>query len=59
MTVSFLHGWQGVLTLVVVLVVLGVAFLLIWAAAAAGSERSEWQAWLDSRSRAHADDSQA
>ena len=52
MTVPPLSGWEGILALVVVLLAVGVAFLVIWAFASSGSERAEWQAWLDGRSGA-------
>ena len=48
MTVSFLFGWQHILTGLVLLIVLAAIFLLVLAAGRGG--RSEWQAFLDARS---------
>jgi hypothetical protein len=50
MTVSFLHGWGDVATVLAVLVVVAVAFLVFTAAGPAVTGRAEWQAWLDARS---------
>jgi len=50
MTVPPLFGWEAILTVLVVVVAVAVAFLLIGSARADGTERSEWQAWLDARS---------
>jgi hypothetical protein len=52
MTVSFLFGWQGIVVALVALIVSGVVFLLISASRATRETRSEWQDYLDSRSRA-------
>jgi hypothetical protein len=51
MTVPPLFGWQEIITVLLVLIAAAVAFLVIAAAGAAASGRSEWQAWLDGRSR--------
>ena len=54
MTVSFLFGWQHILTGLVLLIALAVLFLLVLAAGRGGrSGRSEWRAYLDSRSHRH------
>jgi hypothetical protein len=53
MTVSFLFGWQHILTGLVLLIVLAAIFLLVLAAGRGG--RSEWQAFLDARSAGHPD----
>lgn len=53
MTVSFLFGWQHLLTGLVLLVVLAALFLLVLAAGR--GRRSEWQALLDARSLGPAD----
>ena len=51
MTVSFLFGWQHVLTGLLLLIVLAVAFFLVLAAGKGG--RSDWQEGLAARSRRH------
>ena len=53
MTVSFLFGWQHILTGLVLLIVLAAIFLLVLAAGRGG--RSEWQAFLDARSAGRPD----
>ena len=50
MTVPPLFGWQEIAVLLVLLAVLGVAFLAVATLRAGSAERSEWQAWLDARS---------
>jgi hypothetical protein len=50
MTVPPMAGWEDILTLLVLVVGVAVAFLLVGAVWAAVSARSEWQAWLDARS---------
>jgi hypothetical protein len=50
MTVPPLAGWEVILAVVALVVAVAVVSLLILAAGAAESGRSEWQAWLDSRS---------
>lgn len=50
MTVPFLFGWEGIAILVVLLAVLGVAFLVAATTRAGAGERSEWQAYLEGRS---------
>ena len=50
MTVPPLFGWSDIITVLVLLVAVAVAFLLIRAARADVHERSEWEAWLDARS---------
>jgi len=51
MTVPVLFGWETVVTIVVIVMAVGVAFLLISAARTSGGGRSEWQAYLESRSK--------
>lgn len=51
MTVPPMFGWEVILTVLVVLVTLAVVFLLASAAGTAADDRSEWQSWLDARSR--------
>jgi hypothetical protein len=51
MTVPPLFGWEAILTGLLLLVAVTVAFLVIAAARAGVSGRSEWQAELDARSR--------
>jgi hypothetical protein len=53
MTVSFLFGWQHILTGLVLLILLAVIFLLVLAAGR--GRRSEWQAFLDARSTGRPD----
>jgi hypothetical protein len=53
MTVSFLFGWQHLLTGLLLLLALAVLFGVILAAGRGG--RSEWQAGLAARSRRHRD----
>ena len=51
MTVPPLFGWETILVGLLVLIAVAVAFLVVAAARAGTSGRSEWQAWLDARSR--------
>jgi hypothetical protein len=51
MTVPPLHGWVELVALLVAVVTVAAAFLVIAAGWSAFSGRSEWQAWLDARSR--------
>jgi len=51
MTVSFLFGWQHILTGLLVLIVLAVLFFAVLAAGR--GSRSDWQAGLQARSRRH------
>jgi len=53
MTVSFLFGWQHILTGLLLLLALAVLFGLVLAAGRGG--RSDWQAGLAARSRRHED----
>jgi hypothetical protein len=56
MTVSFLFGWQHILTGLVLLIALAVLFLLVLAGGRGGrAGRSEWRAYLDGRSPGHPD----
>ena len=55
MTVPPLFGWEDIATVLVLLVAAAVAFLVIATARAGADERSEWQAWLDARSRMRQD----
>jgi hypothetical protein len=50
MTVPPLFGWEGILTVVAVLITVGVCYLLVLASRASSDSRSEWQAFLDARS---------
>jgi hypothetical protein len=50
MTVPPLFGWEVILTVLVLLVALAVAFFLASAAGTAADDRSDWEAWLDARS---------
>ena len=51
MTVSFLFGWQHILTGLLLLIALAVVFFLALAAGKGG--RSDWQEELAARSRRH------
>jgi hypothetical protein len=55
MTVSFLFGWQHILTGLVLLIAVAVVFLLVLGSGAGRSGRAEWRADLDARSRRHRD----
>jgi hypothetical protein len=55
MTVPPLFGWELILTGLLVLVVVAVAFLLLGATGTGRDERSDWEAWLDARSRVRGD----
>ncbi|NYJ08269.1 hypothetical protein [Petropleomorpha daqingensis] len=50
MTVPPLFGWEHVLIGLVVVALAGVVGLVLLAVGRAGSERDEWQAFLDGRS---------
>ncbi len=50
-TVPPLHGWQGIVAVLLVAVAVGVAFLLIGAVVTGRRASPEWDAWLDGRSR--------
>ena len=51
MTVPPLFGWEDILTVLALLLVLAVVFFLVSAAGPPVDSRSEWQAGLDARSR--------
>jgi hypothetical protein len=53
MTVSFLFGWQHILTGLVLLIVVAVLFLLVLGSGVGRSGRAEWRAELDARARGH------
>ena len=53
MTVSFLFGWQHILTGLVLLIVVAAVFLLVLATGVGRSDRAGWRADLDARSRRH------
>jgi ABC-type antimicrobial peptide transport system permease subunit len=53
MDVPPLFGWGNILVVVVVVIAISAVFLVIAAAVAARDDRSEWQEWLDTRSRQH------
>ena len=50
MTVPPTFGWEDIATVLLVVSIVAVAFLLIGAAAASLSGRSEWQGYLGARS---------
>ena len=45
-----LFGWEGVITVVAVMVAVGVLYLLVLASRTSSDSRSEWQAFLEARS---------
>ena len=51
MTVPLLWGWENILVVLVLLVVVAVAFFVASAAGTDADGRSEWQAGLEARSR--------
>jgi hypothetical protein len=51
MTVPPLFGWEGIILVLALLTAVAVAFLLIGAAGSSARGRSEWEAWLEARSR--------
>jgi hypothetical protein len=51
MTVSFLFGWQGLVTLLVLVIAVGLVFLLISAVRTTRDTQAEWQEYLGARSR--------
>ena len=53
MTVPLLFGWEAILVVLVVAVAVAVAFVAFGALRPGRSDRSEWQAWLETRSAAH------
>ena len=55
MTVPPLFGWEVILTVLVLLVAVAVAFFLASASGTAADDRSDWEAWLDARSRRRPD----
>lgn len=50
LTVPLLFGSEVLVAAVLVVVVLGVAFLVLGLVRAGGTDRQEWEAWLESRS---------
>jgi hypothetical protein len=53
MTVPPLFGWEGIITVVAIVVAVGVFYLLVLACRTSSDSRSEWQAFLDARSSRH------
>lgn len=56
MTVPPLFGWEGILTVVTILLIVAVSYLLVLASRSSKDSRSEWQAFLDARSSRPATD---
>jgi hypothetical protein len=56
MTVPPLFGWEGILTVVAILLIVAVGYLVILASRTSKDSRSEWQAFLDARSSRPATD---
>ena len=57
MTVPPLFGWELILVGLLVVVLAGLVGLVLLAVGRAGSERDEWQAFLESRSARRRDQS--
>ena len=55
MTVPPLFGWEIILTVLVVLIGVAVAFFLASVSGTAVDHRSDWESWLDARSRRRPD----
>ncbi|MET0764614.1 MAG: hypothetical protein ABWY29_07090 [Blastococcus sp.] len=55
MTVPPWFGWENILAVLVLLILIAVAFFVASAAGADENGRSEWQALLDARSRQRPD----
>jgi hypothetical protein len=55
MTVPPWFGWENIMAVLVLLVVVGVAFFVVSSVGEDANGRSEWQAWLDARSRQRPD----
>ena len=55
MTVPPLFGWQDILAGVVLVLVVGMIAFVLLATGRADSSRSEWEAWLATRSPGHRD----
>jgi hypothetical protein len=55
MTVPPLFGWEVILTVLVLLIGVAVAFFLASVSGTAADHRSEWESWLDARSRRRPD----
>ena len=53
MTVPPLFGWEFILVGLLVLVAVALAFVALDALRPGRSDRSEWQAWLETRSAGH------
>ena len=53
MTVSFLFGWQHILTGLGLLIAVAVLFLLVLGAGVGRSGQGDWRADLDARSRGY------
>jgi hypothetical protein len=53
MTVSFLFGWQHILTGLGLLIAVAVIFLLVLGAGVGRSGQGDWRAELDARSRGY------
>jgi len=50
MTVPPLFGWEGILTVVALMLIVAVSYLVILASRTSKDSRSEWHAFLDARS---------
>jgi hypothetical protein len=58
MTVPPLFGWEGIVSLLVLLLVVAVAFFVVGAAGTNRAGRSEWQALLEARTITRQDPAQ-
>lgn len=56
LTVPPLFGWEGIVVLLVAAVVIGVGYLLFSALSASRRPSSDWDEWLQGRSRNRLDD---
>ena len=56
LTVPPLHGWVVLLVLLGLVIVVAVCFLLVGAGTPSDSRSSEWEAWLQGRSRRRRED---
>lgn len=59
MTVAPLHGWVGIVVLLVLTVLVGVGFVVAGSLSRETSSATEWQSYLQSRSRSPVAEDQA
>lgn len=51
LTVPPLHGWWGIVAVLVLAAVVGVGFLIAGTTSRSASRSGEWEEWLEGRSR--------